>query len=42
MVIKIIKDLIELALHGEKFAEISAEEVERVSMREQMEHEGTA
>ena len=35
MVVEVIKDPIDLALHGRKFARISADEVERISLEEQ-------
>ena len=39
----VIRDPLELALHGEKFATLTAEEVEEISMKEQERHaKGTA
>lgn len=35
MVVEVVRDPIDLALHGKKFAKISAEEVERISLKEQ-------
>ena len=40
MIVEIIRDPIDLALHGKKFAKISAEEVERISLEEQGKYEG--
>ena len=42
MVVEVIKDPIDLALHGRKFARISADEVERISLEEQSKYEGSA
>ncbi len=42
MVVEIIRDPIDLALHGKKFARIFAEEVERISLEEQSKYEGSA
>jgi len=42
MIVEVIRDPIDLALHGRKFARISAEEVERISLGEQRKHEGSA
>lgn len=39
IVIKVIKDPIELALKGDKFATITAEEVEKISLEEQKKYE---
>ena len=42
MIVEIIRDPIDLALHGKKFAKISAEEVERISLEEQGKYEGSS
>ena len=42
MIVEIIRDPIDLALHGKKFAKISAEEVERISLKEQGKYEGSS
>ena len=42
MVVEVIRDPIELALSGKKFARISADEVEEVSLEEQSRYEGSA
>ncbi|RLI76567.1 AbrB/MazE/SpoVT family DNA-binding domain-containing protein [Archaeoglobales archaeon] len=42
MIVEVIRDPIDLALYGKKFAKISAEEVERISLEEQGKYEGSA
>jgi len=42
IVVEIIRDPIDLALHGKKFAKISDEEVEGISLEEQSKYEGSA
>ncbi len=42
IVVEVVRDPIDLALHGKKFAKISAEEVERISLEEQSKYEGSA
>ena len=42
MIVEVIRDSIDLALHGKKFAKISAEEVEKISLEEQRSYEGSA
>ena len=42
MIVEIIKDPLELALKGKKFAKISTEEVEQISLKEQKKHENFA
>lgn len=42
IVVEVIRDPIDLALQGKKFAKISAEEVERISLEEQSRYEGPA
>lgn len=42
IIIRVIKNPLELALHGEKFAEIPAEEIEEISLKEQRKYEGLA
>jgi len=42
MIVEVIRDSIDLALHGKKFAKISAEEVEKISLEEQRNYEGSA
>lgn len=42
IIVEVIRDPIDLALHGKKFAKMSAEEVERISLEEQKKHEGSA
>ncbi len=42
MIVEVIRDPIDLALHGKKFAKISVEEVERISLEEQNKYEGSA
>ena len=42
MIVEVIRDPIDLALHGKKFAKISAEEVERISLEEQNKYEDSA
>lgn len=42
IIVEIIRDPIDLALHGKKFAKISADEVERISLEEQNRHEDSA
>ncbi len=42
MIVEIIKDPLELALKGKKFAKISTEEVEEISLKEQKKHESFA
>ena len=42
MIVEVVRDPIDLALHGKKFAKISAEEVERISLEEQSKYEGSA
>ena len=42
MIVEIIRDPIDLALHGKKFAKISDEEVERISLEEQGKYEGSS
>jgi len=39
MIVEVVRDPIDLALHGKKFAKISAEEVERISLEEQSKYE---
>ncbi len=39
MVVEVIRDPIDLALHGKMFAKISAEEVEKISLEEQSKYE---
>ncbi len=41
MIVEVIRDPIDLALHGKKFAKISAEEVEKISLEEQNKYEGS-
>jgi len=41
IVVEIVKDPLELALHGKKFTKISAEEVEQISLEEQEKHESS-
>lgn len=41
IIIRIIKDPLELALYGEKFTKISSEEVDEISLREQRRYEGS-
>ena len=42
IVVEIIRNPLDLALHGKKFARISAREVEQISLEEQKKHEGFA
>jgi len=42
MVVEVIRDPIDLALHGKNFAKISAEEVEMISLEEKSRYEGSA
>ncbi len=42
MIVEVIRDPIDLALHGKKFAKISVEEVERISLEEQNKYGGSA
>ncbi|UNQ73591.1 AbrB/MazE/SpoVT family DNA-binding domain-containing protein [Infirmifilum sp. NZ] len=39
IVVRVVKDPIELALHGEKFASITPEDVERISLEWQKKYE---
>jgi len=39
IVVEVIKDPLDLALHGKKFAKISVEEAERISLEEQKKYE---
>ena len=41
IIVRIIKDPLELALYGEKFTKISPEEIEEISLREQRKYEGS-
>jgi len=40
VVVRVVKDPIELALHGEKFASLSQEDVEKMSLEWQAKYEG--
>jgi len=42
IVMRVVRDPIELALHGEKFASLAPEDVERISLEWQGAHEGSA
>ncbi len=42
MIVEVIRDPINLAFQGKKFARISAEEVEKISLEEQKKYEGSA
>jgi len=42
MIVEVIRDPIDLALHGKKFAKISADDVERVSLGKQSKYEDSA
>ena len=42
IVVEIVKNPLDLALHGKKFAKISAEEIEQISIKEQKKHEDFA
>ena len=42
IIVEIVKNPLDLALHGKKFAKISPEEVEQISLEEQKKHEGFA
>jgi len=41
IIIRILKNPLELALHGEKFTRISHEEIEEISLRQQRRYEGS-
>ena len=42
MIVEVIRDPIDLALHGKKFAKISADDVERISLEKQSKYEDSA
>ncbi len=42
IVVEVVKSPLDLALHGKKFAKISAREVEQISLEEQRKHESLA
>ena len=42
IIVEIVKNPLDLALYGKKFAKISPEEVEQISLEEQKKHESFA